>query len=326
MVYLVTGCAGFIGWKVSERLLKNGDEVIGVDNLNNYYDPRLKEWRLGKLRDSHGFTFHLADVAQNEAMQEIFDHRRFDAVINLAARAGVRASLDNPWLYYDTNVVGTLNLLECCRRYKVDRFLLASSSSVYGLNTVPFKEEDCTDRVLSPYAASKKAAEVLCHTYHYLHGISTIILRYFTVYGPAGRPDMAYFKFMKSIDAGEPIEVYGDGKQTRDFTYVDDIASGTVSGLSLDSYHVINLGNNRLIELNRVIALLEKLLGKEATVRSLDSHSADVPATCADITRARELMGWEPRVGIEQGLKETVQWFLEHGVRLHKGSDSSLPS
>jgi UDP-glucuronate 4-epimerase len=317
MKYLVTGCAGFIGWRVSGMLLERGHAVVGLDNIDDYYDPRLKVWRLQDLRKHGGFEFLKQSITHNEAVGNVLGSTNFDAVINLAARAGVRPSVDNPWIYYETNVNGSLNLLEACKRYNVKRFVLASSSSVYGLNKIPFREDDPTDRPLSPYGASKKAAETLCHAYHHLHGMHTIILRYFTVYGPAGRPDMAYFKFMKNIDMGESIEIYGDGKQVRDFTYIDDIALGTVQALSLEGYHVINLGNSKLIELNYIVALLEQLLGKKAQIKRGTRHSADVPATCADISRARELIQWRPQVSIEDGLGRAVEWFNKNRSWLH---------
>jgi len=311
MTILVTGCAGFIGWKVSQKLLEKGDTVIGVDNMNDYYDPRLKEWRLSTLRPFATFTFHKNDITDLPAMENLFAKDEFDAVINLAARAGVRASVENPWIYYATNVTGTLNLLECCRKYGVKKFVLASTSSVYGLNDVPFREDDNTDKALSPYAASKKAAEVLCHTYHYLYGLDITVLRYFTVYGPGGRPDMSIFRFLKNVSEGKPIEVYGDGTQKRDFTYIDDIAEGTVKAIQPGGYEIVNLGDSSSVELLYVINLMERLLGKKAEIKFLPRHLADVPVTRAETSKAHELLNWEPRVDIEVGLTQTVRWFLE---------------
>ena len=312
MTILVTGCAGFIGWKVTQKLLERGDTVVGVDNMNDYYDPRLKEWRLSTLAKSKGFVFHRDDITDMPRMEGLFKQNKFDAVVNLAARAGVRASVEDPWIYYETNVTGTLNLLECCRRYGVKKFLLASTSSVYGLNDIPFREDDNTEKVLSPYAASKKAAEVLCFTYHYLYGIDVSIPRYFTVYGPGGRPDMSIFRFMKNIHEGKPIEVYGDGTQKRDFTYVDDIANGTIAGLKPVGYAIFNLGNSNSVELKYVIGLIEENMKKKATITYLPRHPADVLATWADIKRAEDLFGWKPAVGIEQGLKEAVKWYHDY--------------
>jgi nucleoside-diphosphate-sugar epimerase len=245
-------------------------------------------------------------------MERLFADLRFDAVINLAARAGVRASVEDPWIYYETNVTGTLNLLECCRRGGVKKFILASTSSVYGLNDVPFREDDNTDMALSPYAASKKAAEVLCHTYHYLYGLDISIPRYFTVYGPGGRPDMSIFRFMKNISEGRPIEVYGDGTQKRDFTYIDDIAEGTIRMLSLRGYQIINLGNSSSVELKDVIRGIEGLLERRAQITYLSRHPADVLATQAAIDEAEEFLGWKPDVKINEGLRKTVDWFLRY--------------
>jgi len=332
---LVTGCAGFIGWKVCELLLEQGQNVVGVDNLNDAYDVRLKEWRLERLLKYPNFTFHRLDITDYASLEKLFSphssHLTPHAVINLAARADVRQSLEDPWAYYETNVIGTLNLLELCRRYGVKKFILASTSSVYGspyasrltphsspLTPHPFREDQPTDRPLSPYGASKKAAETLCYTYHRLYGLDIVVLRYFTVYGPAGRPDMSVFRFIKWIAEGEPVIVYGDGTQKRDFTYVDDIARGTLSALHyltthhppLTTYQVINLGSDHPVPLNRVISILEKLLGKKAKIVYKPAHPADVPATWADISKARELLGWEPCTSLEDGLQQTVEWYL----------------
>ena len=309
MNYCVTGCAGFIGQKVAEKLLEQGDAVVGVDNMNDYYDPLLKEWRLSVLRKFERFTFHRQDIENYKALEELFSTYSFDAVFNLAARAGVRSSVENPWIYYDTNVKGTLNLLECARKYHVRKFLLASSSSVYGENTIPYSEGDNTDRALSPYAASKKSAEVLCYTYHYLYGLDVTIYRYFTVYGPAGRPDMATFRFIRNIDEGKAIDVYGDGKQKRDWTYIDDIAAGTVSGIKLSGYNTINLGNNTPVELMEIIKLIESEIGKKAKINYLTKHQADVFATWADISRGNSLLGWQPEIGYAEGITRTVEWY-----------------
>lgn len=309
---LVTGCAGFIGWMVSRKLFDSGISVIGVDNMNDYYDPRLKEWRLKELMVNNDFTFHHVDIGDFNEVRTIFANYKIDAVINLAARAGVRASVEDPWVYLDTNVKGTLNLLECCREFGINKFVLASTSSIYGLNAVPFKESDNTDHPLAPYSATKKAAETLCYTYHYLYGIDITIPRYFTVYGPAGRPDMSYFKFIKNIDAGRTIPVYGDGKQKRDFTYIDDIAEGTLRCLKPFGYEIFNLGNDNPVELMYVINLIEENLGKKADIEWLERHPADVPATWADIEKSKELLNWSPTVSIEEGIKNTVNWYIEN--------------
>ena len=316
MNILVTGCAGFIGWKVSELLLQAGHTVLGIDNLNNAYDARLKRWRLEQIEAHSKFSFHQLDITDRPALRHLFDSQsenrnsKFRAVINLAARAGVRQSVEDPWVYYETNVTGTLNLLELCRELKVEKFLLASTSSLYGAhNTRPFREDANTDGPLSPYAASKKAAEALCYTYHYLHGLDVTVLRYFTVYGPAGRPDMSIFRFIRWIAEGDPVIVYGDGTQERDFTYVDDIARGTILGLKPLGYEVINLGSDQPAPLKTVIAHLEDILGKPARIERKPIHPADVPATWADISRAKRSLGWTPQTTLEQGLRAAVAWY-----------------
>ncbi|NWF51806.1 MAG: SDR family NAD(P)-dependent oxidoreductase, partial [Nitrospirae bacterium] len=246
---LVTGCAGFIGWRVSERLIEDKINVVGVDNLNDYYDPRLKEWRLTQLKNNTAFNFYQCDISDFNSVKKIFEQHKFDAVINLAARAGVRASVEDPWVYLDTNTKGTLNLLECCKGEGIKKFVLASTSSIYGLNQMPFKETDFTDAPLAPYSATKKGAEVLCYSYHYLYGIDISIPRYFTVYGPAGRPDMSIFIFIKKVDNGIPITIFGDGRQKRDFSYIDDIADGTLKCLQPFGYEIFNLGSDDPVEL-----------------------------------------------------------------------------
>ena len=285
--------------------------MVGADCLNNAYDVRVKRWRLGELEGRPGFRFHQADITDRTGLQDLFSPRP-DAVINLAARAGVRQSVADPWVYYDTNVIGTLNLLEMCREQGVNKFVLASTSSLYGAdNPRPFREDANTDAPLSPYAASKKGAEVLCYAYHRLWGLDVSVLRYFTVYGPAGRPDMSVFRFIRWIAEGEPLTLYGDGSQERDFTYVDDIAAGTAKALRPLGYEVINLGGDRPVPLLTVIHILEELLGKKAQVVRKPAHSSDVPATWANITRARELLDWSPQTTLEGGLKRSVEWYQE---------------
>ncbi len=308
----VTGVAGFIGHKVADILLKKGYAVTGVDNLNDYYDPRLKKWRLEVLQHHNAFTFRQVDIDNYQELREIFKSSSYKAVINLAARAGVRASVADPWAYLDTNLKGTLNLLECCKEFGIKKFVLASTSSLYGFNEMPFVETQRTDEPLSPYGATKKGAEVLCYSYHYLYGMDIIVPRYFTVYGPAGRPDMSIFKFIKKVDQGKPIPVYGDGKQRRDFTYIDDIADGTVRCLQLGGYEIVNLGNDNSVELMYVIRLIEDALGKKAEINYLDRHPADVEATWAGIDKAKKLLGWRPLVSIEEGIEKTVRWYKEN--------------
>lgn len=309
---VVTGCAGFIGWKTTLSLLERGDSVLGIDDLNDYYDPKIKEWRLSTLSDKKNFEFHKLDISNYEILKELLNGKKIESIINLAARAGVRASVENPWLYLDANVKGTLNLLEICKDRGIKKFVLASTSSIYGLEDMPFSEDIRTDKPLAQYPATKKGAEVLCYSYHYLYGIDISIPRYFTVYGPAGRPDMSIFQFIKRIDEGMPIKVFGDGKQKRDFTYIDDIVEGTIRGLRPLGYEIFNLGNNNSVELSYVIGLIEKYLGKKAKVEYLPRHPADVPATWANIKKAKELLDWEPTVKIEEGIERTGKWYVEN--------------
>ena len=322
--YLLTGCAGFIGANVAQLLLAENHCVVGLDNLNDAYDIRLKRWRLTQLEGQPGFEFHQLDITDQNALHRLFEEaaegRRetasegpWAAVLNLAARAGVRQSVENPWVYFETNVTGTLNLLELCRRYRVKKFVLASTSSLYGANNPrPFREDANTDEPLSPYAASKKAAESLCYTYHYLYGLDITVLRYFTVYGPAGRPDMSLFRFIQWINEGWVVTVYGDGQQERDFTYVDDIARGTIAGLKPLGYEVINLGSDRPVILMDTIRAVEELLGKKAAIEHLPQHPADVRATWADINKAQKLLGWRPQTTLNDGLTVLNVWYQKN--------------
>ena len=310
MKYLVTGCAGFIGWKVTEFLLAAGHTVVGVDNINTAYDTQVKQWRLKQIKGTPNFEFHRTDIRDRDALRGIFN-THYDAVINLAARAGVRQSVENPWVYVDTNVTGTLNLLELCREFEVKKFVLASTSSLYGANNpLPFSEEANTDQPLSPYAASKKGAESLCHSYHHLYGIDVTIFRFFTVYGPAGRPDMSAFRFVQWISEGKPVLVYGDGKQSsRDYTYLEDIARGVIAGLKPLKYEVINLGSDSPIVLIDTIRLIEELVGKEAELSHQPFHPADVRATWANIQKAEKFLGWRPQVTFREGITALVEWY-----------------
>jgi len=309
---LITGCAGFIGAKITELLLKQSINVIGIDNINDFYSPILKEWRLKRLKKFVNFKFYKLDIVNLNDLREVFQQNKFSALMNLAARAGVRASVDNPWVYVDTNITGTLNLLELSKDFGIKKFVLASTSSIYGANETPFSENDKTDKQLSPYAATKKSAEALAYTYHYLYGIDITILRYFTVYGPAGRPDMMPFKFIHHIAEGIPIPVYGDGNQERDFTYIDDIARGSILSLKPLGYEVINLGSDHPIKVNYVIQLMEQYLGKKAIIEYQPAHSADVPVTWANISKAREILSWNSNISIEDGILNTVNWYLEN--------------
>ena len=310
--YLLTGVAGFIASKVAELLLADGHTVVGVDNLNDAYDVRLKQWRLAQLEGRPGFEFSKLDICDRGGLRQLFD-TGFDAAINLAARAGVRQSVADPWVYFETNVTGTLNLLEMCRESDVGKFVLASTSSLYGaINPRPFREDANTNRPLSPYAASKKGAEALCHTYHYLYDIDVTVFRYFTVYGPAGRPDMSLFRFTQWISEGRPVTVFGDGQQSRDFTYVDDIARGTIAGLQPVGYEVINLGSDEPIVLMDAIHLVEDLTGEEAVLEFEPRHPADILATWADIGKAERVLGWRPQVPFKDGVARLVTWYQEN--------------
>ncbi|NPA53556.1 MAG: SDR family NAD(P)-dependent oxidoreductase [Aquificae bacterium] len=310
---LVTGAAGFIGWKTSELLLKEGFEVIGIDNMNKYYDPTLKEWRKNQLSKFKNFKFFKVDIENLDALRVLFDTYDIDAVINLAARAGVRYSMENPHVYMTTNAQGTLNLLEVMKEKGIKKMVLASTSSLYAGQKMPFKETLPVNTPISPYAASKKAAEVMAYSYHYLYDMDISVVRYFTVYGPAGRPDMSIFRFIKWIDEGTPIKLYGDGSQARDFTYVDDIAKGTIKALKPLGYEIINLGGGKNpISLNEIIQKIEKFLGKKANIEYLPFHKADMKETWADIEKAGKLLDWKPEVDIDEGLKRTVDWYLEN--------------
>lgn len=312
MKILLTGCAGFVGWKTAQKLLEEGNDVVGVDNLNDYYDVSVKEWRLSSLQRFKNFTFYRLDIENKEALSDVFSQHKFDAVINEAARAGVRYSLQDPWVYLKTNAEGTLNLLELMKDRGVEKFVLASTSSLYAGQSMPFKEELPVNTPISPYAASKKAAEVMAYSYHYLYGIDVSVLRYFTVYGPAGRPDMSIFRFVKWIMEGSPIELFGDGSQSRDFTYIDDIAEGTVKALKKVGYEVINLGSDSPHELMEAIKLIERFTGRGAEIEFRDFHKADMKATWADIGKARRLLDWSPKVPLEEGIEKTVRWFKDN--------------
>jgi nucleoside-diphosphate-sugar epimerase len=315
--YLVTGAAGFIAARVCEMLLETGHTVLGVDNLNAAYDVRMKDFRLTLLQSYPGFTFRKLDIGDRVQVDTLIralastDIPPFDAVINLAARAGVRKSVTDPWVYIDTNVTGTLNLLELCQKQGIKKFILASTSSVYGADApLPTPENADSDFPLQAYAASKKGAEALCHAYHFLHSIDVTIFRYFTVYGPAGRPDMSMFRFIRWITEGVPLLLYGDGDQSRGFTYIDDIARGTIMGLKPLGFEIINLGGRETISINNLINLLEEIIGRQARIKQLPANLADMRANCANTEKAGSLLGWEPQISLNEGIKNTVEWYL----------------
>ncbi len=329
---LLTGAAGFIGFHVTRRLLERGDAVLGIDNLNNYYDPALKLARLEHLRLHDRFTFEKIEIADADEINRVFASSKPNRVIHLAAQAGVRYSLENPHAYIDSNVRGFLNILEACRHNPVEHLVYASTSSIYGANTrQPFSEHQNVDHPVSLYAATKKANELMAHTYAHLFGVPSTGLRFFTVYGPWGRPDMALFKFTKGILAGEPIPVYNNGNMVRDFTYVDDIVEGVVRVLdraaapdpdwsgddpdpatSYAPYRVFNIGNNQPVQLMRYIAALEHSLGRKATIDFLPMQPGDVPSTMADVSELERLTGFRPTTTVEVGIARFVEWYRSY--------------
>jgi len=317
-IILVTGAAGFIGHKVCQFILERGDVVVGIDNLNDYYDVRLKESRLQSLYKFPKFIFSKIDIENLYELRPLFEQYSFTTVFNIAARAGVRYSMENPWIYLRTNSEGTLNLLECMKDYGVKKFVLSSTSSLYAGLSMPFNEDLPVNTPISQYAASKKAAEAFAYTYHKQYGIDVTILRYFTVYGPLGRPDMAPYRFCKWILENKPIILFGDGNQSRDFTYVDDIARGTLLAEKPLGYEIINLGGGKEpITINQFISCIEELTCKKAIIQYNPSHSADMDSTMADIHKAKYLLGWQPSIevkeGLERMLKDTSQFIYNEG-------------
>lgn len=329
---LVTGAAGFIGFHLTRRLLSNGVHVTGIDDLNPYYDVKLKEDRLQILQAEPNFSFFKSNIAERERLVDIFDARPFDVVVNLAAQAGVRYSLQNPYAYVDANLVGFVNLLECCRHHRTPHLVFASSSSVYGANThMPFSVHDNVDHPVSLYAATKKSNELLAHSYSHLYGLGCTGLRFFTVYGPWGRPDMALFLFTKAIYDGQPIQVFNHGKMKRDFTYIDDIVEGVVRvmgrppqpntswdanrpdpGTSYTAYKIYNIGNNQPVELTDFIAAIEAAVGKTARKEMREMQAGDVPATYADIDDLVRDVGFRPDTPLEIGIRRFVEWFRDY--------------
>jgi len=309
----VTGCAGFIASRVVRFLLDDGHDVVGIDNMNDYYDVSLKQYRLEELQSSDRFTFYHEDIEDQKALKKIFDAHAFDSVVNLAARAGVRYSMVNPTVYMTTNAMGNLFLLEAMRERGIKKYVLASTSSLYAGQKMPFVETLAVNTPTSAYAVSKKSAEAMAYSHHLLYGIDVSVLRYFTVYGPAGRPDMAIFRFIKWTDAGTPIQLFGDGTQSRDFTFVDDIARGTIAAIKPVGYEIINLGGgNQPVSLNSVIQKIEGLLGKKASIVNQPFHKADFKTTWADISKADRLLDWRPTVSLDDGLAQCVQWHQQN--------------
>ncbi|MBU0612619.1 GDP-mannose 4,6-dehydratase [Patescibacteria group bacterium] len=311
---LVTGGAGFIGSHTSKRLLESGESIVCVDDFNDYYDPRIKEDRISKFLGDYTFPVHRISICDFEGLKKIFKKYKIDRVCHLAARAGVRASINDPFSYQEVNIQGTLNLLELSKDNDISNFVFASSSSVYGGNRkVPFSENDPVDSPVSVYAATKKSSELLAHVYHNLYKLNVTGLRFFTVYGPFGRPDMAYYKFTKKILSGEPIDVYNHGKHQRDFTYIDDIIDGVIQSLEKPhDYEIFNLGNSQTVELEYFISVIEKELGIEAKRNLLPLQPGDVVKTYADITKANKMLGFNPKTSVELGIKNFINWYKDY--------------
>jgi len=308
---LVTGGAGFIGSHLSQKLLSHGAKVTVIDNFNDFYDPAIKRANTRSLQDNVNFTLCEGDIRDCDFLNDVFQHP-VDIIVHLAAMAGVRPSIKDPRLYNDVNIVGTTNLLEFCRKKDIQKFIFGSSSSVYGVNSkVPFSESDNVSKTISPYAATKLAGEAICHTYHHLYGIAVAALRFFTVYGPRQRPEMAFHKFMRLIHHGEQVPMYGDGSSRRDYTYVADIVDGIISAIGFDcDYEIFNLGNSRTVALSELIRKIEQAIGRKARILQMPDQPGDVPVTYADISKAEKLLGYHPNYPLEKGLANMAEWFL----------------
>lgn len=313
MKILITGGAGFIGSALAKKLMDRGDNVVLIDNFNNYYDPKLKKDRIKIFLKGYKFKLYKGDIRNIKLLEKIFKTEKLDKVMHLAAMAGVRYSLEKPLLYADVNVMGTLNLLELARIHKIKNFVFASSSSVYGVNKkVPFSETDNVDNPISPYAATKKSTELLAHVYSYTYGLNTTALRFFTVYGPWGRPDMAYFKFANKIVKGKPIDIYNYGRILRDFTYIDDIVDGIIKVIDkISRYEIVNIGADKPEKLSKLISVLENNLGRKAKKNYMPMQPGDVPRTMADVRKLRKL-GWKPTTRIKKGIKKFVIWYRSY--------------
>jgi UDP-glucuronate 4-epimerase len=324
MKILVTGAAGFIGYHLAQRLLSQGEQVYGIDNLNDYYDVNLKKARLAQLQSHSEFTFQHLDLSDRAGISQLFQNQNFDRVVHLAAQAGVRYSLENPYAYEGSNLTGFLNILEGCRHSKIEHLVFASSSSVYGANTkIPFAVSDNVDHPISLYAATKKANELMAHCYSHLYNLPITGLRFFTVYGPWGRPDMAYFKFVKAIAENQPIDVYNFGKMQRDFTYIDDVIEGVVRVMykppqsnsqksSTAPYKIYNIGNNSPVELLTFIEVIEAAMGQTVTKNLLPMQPGDVPSTYADVDELMKDVGFKPVTPIEEGINHFVKWYRDY--------------
>ncbi|WP_319200804.1 SDR family NAD(P)-dependent oxidoreductase [uncultured Ilyobacter sp.] len=314
---IITGGAGFIGSHLCENLIKNGEKIICIDNFNEYYDPMIKENNIKTLISNDRFQLFKGDIRDMPFLEKIFSENRVEMVINLAAMAGVRPSLEDPLLYEEVNIKGLMNILELCKKYKINKFIQASSSSVYGNNSkVPFSENDVVDYAISPYAATKKSGEILGHVFHHLYNIDMIQLRFFTVYGPRQRPDLAIHKFTKFITEGKAVPVYGDGSSERDYTYIDDILDGIIKSIDYlrenqGIYHILNLGESETISLNKMIQVIQDELGIKAIINHLPLQPGDVNKTYADISKAKKLLGYSPKTNFKNGIKNFISWYQE---------------
>jgi UDP-glucuronate 4-epimerase len=318
MNFLVTGGAGFIGSSVVDRLLMRGDRVVCLDNFDEFYSPSIKRMNIAGALENPGFKLIEGDIRDMGLLRKVFAGEKFDMVFHPAARAGVRPSIVDPMLYEDVNIKGTMNLLEMAREHGIKGFIFASSSSVYGKNEkTPFSESDNVDNPVSPYAATKKACELICYTYHHLYKLNITCLRFFTVYGPRQRPEMAIHKFTRLIDQGKPVPMFGDGRSRRDYTYIDDIVDGVMKAIDFNApYDIFNLGESQTTELRELIGLIEKYLGKKAVIEQLPDQPGDVPVTYADITKSRRVLGYDPKTKAVEGVKKFVEWYKENRTRL----------
>jgi len=315
---LITGVSGFIGFHTAKKLLEKGQQIIGIDNVNNSYDITLKEYRLSKLKHFKNFTFYKENIANLDDLKKIFSQNKIEKIIHLAGKAGVRKSLEEPQEYISSNIVGTVNLLELSKDYKISCFINASSSSVYAENEMPFIETNCINKINSPYGVTKRATELFTYSYHLNHQLNIVNFRFFTVYGSIGRPDMSIFKFIKLIDNNEPIHIFGNGEQTRSFTFVDDIVSGIIKALELTGFETINLGNDKRYSLNYLIKAIEKGLNKKAKLIYENINSLDMLDTLPDIQKANELLNWKPKIDLDKGISKTVNWHIENRNLVNK--------
>jgi len=315
---LITGVAGFVGFHTAKELLEKEQQIIGIDNVNNSYDITLKEYRLSKLKHFKSFTFYKLDIANLDELKKIFSQNKIEKIIHLAGKAGVRKSLEEPQEYISSNIVGTVNLLELSKDYKISSFINASSSSVYAENEIPFVENNCINKISSPYGVTKRATELFTYSYHLNYKLNIVNFRFFTVYGSIGRPDMSIFKFIKLIDNNKTIHIFGNGEQTRSFTFVDDIVNGIIKALELTGFETINLGNDKRYSLNYLIKAIEKGINKKAKINYEDINSLDMVDTLPDIQKANELLNWKPNIDLDEGILKTVNWHIENRDLVNK--------